>query len=350
VTTPVSGNTRRVADRDSGLGAGWEDDRGAITQAMATALADPHDGVGGMVHYLSAKPGKLLRPQLVMAIARRLGCRDDESIRRSRVAAAAVELLHLGSLYHDDVMDEARLRRGIESANARFSNLQAVLAGDIVLAASSMLAAGLGRTEYALMAHGLAELCRGQLLETLAIGRLDVTEDEYLETVRGKTASLLGVAATMACMQADAGDEVTSSIRGALEEIGIAFQMLDDLVDLIGPEGVSGKSPGQDLREGVVTLPAIRALELDAGFADALREVLGTAISSDDVATFARSVIESGAAADVLDRVRTAEERGRAQLTAQLGDSFARVVSEQILWTPVVRRTLDARGLGRRAS
>lgn len=338
-----------VAPSDTGvldevLDECWEQDRAIITQTMIHALGDPDDDVGSVVHYLPAKPGKLLRPQLVMTIARRLGCAP-ETVHRAHVAAAAVELLHLGSLYHDDVMDEASLRRGLESANARFSNLQAVLAGDIVLAASSTLAAGLGRTEYTLMADALAKLCRGQLLETLSLGRLDVTEAEYLGAIEGKTASLLGVAGTMACLQADADEAAMVEIKDALEALGLAFQMLDDLVDVIGLPGISGKAPGQDLQEGVVTIPLIRALDLDPSFAEPLRAVLGTTVTPGALGVLAEMVIRCGAAEDVLRRVRDAEERGRGMLAAHLGEAFAASIADRLLWTSVVRATLDARQL-----
>lgn len=208
-------------------------------------------------HLLKAG-GKRIRPVLVF-IAGRFGRAD---LARLAKVAAVIEFTHVATLYHDDVMDEASVRRGVVSANQRFGNYSAIMAGDFLFSRASALAAELGPHAVSVMAQTLATLCEGQIRE--AIGA--ETEDgvtHYLKVLRQKTASLIQTAATLAAEVSHADDLTVSALGAYAENVGIAFQISDDILDLKGNPDKSGKLLGTDLIEGVYTLPVLAALEKD---------------------------------------------------------------------------------------
>src|SRR6478672_9216454 len=199
--------------------------------------------------------GKRFRP-LFTLVAAGIGPRPeaDELV----IAAAVTELIHLATLYHDDVMDEAELRRGAKSANARWDNSIAILTGDFLFAHASRLVAGLGPDAVRIIAETFAELVTGQTRETVGPAPGEDPIEHHLKVLDGKTASLIDTCARYAGMFSKAEPEQVVALRGFGRAIGTAFQISDDIIDITSEN--SGKTPGTDLREGVPTLPVFYTL------------------------------------------------------------------------------------------
>ena len=240
----------------------------AVEERLAAQVASSQAFVDRAARYLIDAGGKRFRPLLV-ALTGHLG----DATRSELVdAAAIVELVHLATLYHDDVIDEAAARRGTPSANARWDNTVAILTGDFLFARASELSARLGVEVTRIMADTLARLCEGQIGEVQAsagtvpadVPLLPATRAHYLEVIAGKTASLIETSCRYGAMLSGVDpDGVEAAARYGFE-VGMAFQLSDDLIDLLAPAEVSGKVPGTDLREGVRTLPVLYALEDEA--------------------------------------------------------------------------------------
>ncbi|SIR70178.1 polyprenyl synthetase family protein [Williamsia sterculiae] len=201
-------------------------------------------------------------------------------------SATVVELIHLATLYHDDVMDEAQMRRGAASANARWSNSVAILAGDFLFAKASGLVSTLGPESVRIVSDTFAELVTGQMRETVgAQGSADPV-DHYLRVVWEKTGSLIAAAGRFGARTSGVDADDTERLSRLGDIIGTAFQISDDIIDIRSVADDSGKTPGTDLREGVHTLPVLYALRESGAAADRLREVLltadGTAVALDD--------------------------------------------------------------------
>ena len=222
--------------------------------------------------------GKRFRPLLVL-LAAETGPRSgsDEVIR----AACVVELTHLASLYHDDVMDEADLRRGAESANARWDNHVAILTGDFLFSKSSELTADLGPDAVRIQAQTFTRLVEGQILETVKPAPGEDPLAHYLDVVAGKTGSLIATSARYGAHFGGASAEVEQALTSYGEIVGSAFQLSDDILDVASDFEDSGKTPGTDLREGVPTLPVLLA-QASTDPADArLHELLGSDLTDD---------------------------------------------------------------------
>ncbi len=202
--------------------------------------------------HLLAAGGKRFRPLLVLLAAEAGPDPDRQGVLD---AACVVELTHIGSLYHDDVMDEAVLRRGADSANARWDNHVAILTGDFLFAKSSELTAGLGPEAVRIQAETFARLVEGQILETVEPGPGEDPLAHYLDVVAGKTGSLIATSARYGALFAGAAPEVVEALTAYGDIVGTAFQLSDDILDIASDAGESGKTPGTDLREGVPTLP-----------------------------------------------------------------------------------------------
>jgi heptaprenyl diphosphate synthase len=206
--------------------------------------------------YLLSAGGKRFRPTLVLLG----GHFGDPTDPRLVPLAAAVELTHLASLYHDDVIDEADARRGIPSVNARWDNTVAILAGDFLFARASAIAAELGTEVSRLLATTIGLVCEGQIREVQAAGRLEIDEAEYMAVIERKTASLIATSCQVGGLLSGAPSEVVQRLDRFGRALGLAFQLSDDIMDLVSDQSTLGKEPGVDLREGVLTLPVIIAL------------------------------------------------------------------------------------------
>ena len=224
--------------------------------------------------------GKRVRPALAITASLVLDEDPDVALWAVIRGGVAVELVHQGSLYHDDVMDDAETRRTVQSVNARWGNLEAILAGDYLLARASEIAADLGTEVAGLLAATIAALCEGQVREVRHAFDVDRSEEAYLASISGKTASLLATAARIGAIVADHSRDVVDAVTDFGHNYGMAFQVVDDLLDVTATDEELGKPSGNDLVEGTYTLPVIRALAGPAG--DDLRSLLGGPIDSAD--------------------------------------------------------------------
>lgn len=245
-----------------------------VERLLHDAVDSDIDLISRTARHLVDAGGKRFRP-LFTLLAAQFG---DPSRPEVITAAAAVELVHLATLYHDDVMDEATMRRGAVSANARWDNTVAILTGDYLFAHASRLVADLGTDAARIIAETFSELVTGQMRET--IGPAD-GEDEieyYISVIAQKTGSLIATCGRYGGMCSGASESQIDALAEYGAIIGTAFQISDDIIDIASPEQDSGKTPGTDLREGVRTLPMLYALS-DAGNAR-LRELLAKPLDS----------------------------------------------------------------------
>ena len=264
-------------------------------------------------HLLDAG-GKRFRPLLVLLAAE---AGEHPNVDDVVTAACVVEITHLGSLYHDDVMDEADLRRGSESANARWDNLVAILTGDFLFAKSSELTALLGADAVRIQAETFTRLVEGQILETVEPGPDEDPLDHYLEVVAGKTGSLIATSARYGARFGGAAPEVEQALAAYGEIVGSAFQLSDDIIDVASDSTESGKTPGTDLREGVPTLPVLMAQQSTDPADARLLELLGGPLTDDALHAEALALLRSHPAMDqarayVVDRATEAKDGSSA--------------------------------------
>jgi len=228
-------------------------------------------------HHLVAAGGKRLRPLLTLLTAQYGDPTRDGII----AAAVACEITHLATLYHDDVMDQAPLRRGVESANMRWGNTIAILTGDFLFAKSSDLLADLGPAAVRLQARTFERLVIGQIMETQGPNPGQDPLEHYLKVVADKTGSLIAASARYGGMISGAPADVTETVTVFGEKIGVAFQLADDVIDIASESNQSGKTPGTDLREGVPTLVTLNVMKSnDPADAD-LKRLLGGPIEDE---------------------------------------------------------------------
>lgn len=249
-----------------------EHDLSRVERALREAVRTDDDYLTELASHLIVAGGKRLRPVVAMAAA--LTARSDVSHDVVQ-GAVSVELVHLGSLYHDDVIDESDVRRGVETVNAKWGNLQAILAGDFLLSRASEIAASLGTEIAALLANTIGRLCYGEIGQLRRTYGVDRTEAEYLESIGGKTASLFSTAARIGAIVAGSPRPQVESLTSYGRALGMVFQIVDDILDLTATEAQLGKPAGHDLVEGVYTLSVIRTLAAGGPAAGELGDLLG---------------------------------------------------------------------------
>ncbi|MEV8514396.1 polyprenyl synthetase family protein [Dactylosporangium sp. NPDC051484] len=273
--------------------------------------------------------GKRVRPLLV-GLAAQFG---DPTSRDVVIAGAVVELTHLATLYHDDVMDEAPVRRGAPSANSRWGNVLAILVGDYLFSRAADLAAELGVEAVKIQADTFSRLVHGQIAETA--GPLDGEDAirHYLRVLEQKTGSLISTSARFGAMFGGCTPEQVDALANFAETFGIAFQLSDDLIDIASDGDQSGKTPGTDLREGVATLPVLYALGSsdDDAAAVRLREILSAGPVTDDAlhAEALGLLRESAALKQARETVRGYADKARAALSV-LPDVPARAALDSL--------------------
>jgi heptaprenyl diphosphate synthase len=242
-----------------------EHDLQRVEQALRDAVRSENEGLSAISTHLIAAGGKRIRPGFAIAAAATAMSEDlpasDEVVR----GAVSVELVHLGSLYHDDVIDEAITRRTVSSVNALWGNHRAILGGDFLLARASELAASLGVEVAGLLAATIGRLCEGQLLELQHSYDLSRTTEAYFRSIDGKTAALLGTSCRVGALVADLPRDHVEALTSFGHAYGTAFQIVDDVLDLVATAEELGKPAGHDLEEGVYTLPVIATLAGDDG-------------------------------------------------------------------------------------
>ena len=252
--------------------------------------------------------GKRYRP-LLAQVAAELG---PEAGSDPVEAGVSVELVHLGSLYHDDVIDEAETRRGIPSVNENWTNTVAILAGDFLLARASEIAAPLGEEAVALIARTYATLCEGQVRELIYTDSLDHGPEGYYSVIGGKTASLIRTSARLGAITGGAAHDTVEAISDWAWEMGMVFQITDDVLDLIASDEFLGKPAGSDIGEGTFTLPVLLAAEGRDG--SEIRDLLasGKPYSQDAITRVIELTVAGGYVDTVLDeavnRIRIAEK------------------------------------------
>jgi len=250
----------------------------AAVDALLRTVVDHEDPfIAQASAHLSEAGGKRFRPILTLLAAELGSGINDEVV----AAATGVELTHLASLYHDDVMDEADLRRGVVSANAQYGNSRAILVGDLLFGKASELVAGLGPDAVKIQAQTFVRLCSGQIRDDRPVPAGVDPIDYYLDVLADKTGALIATAALYGAMFSGCPPETVDILRRYGERLGIAFQLADDLLDISSGSGESGKTPGTDLREGVATLPVLLALQSVDPADDHLLVLLGSDLRDD---------------------------------------------------------------------
>jgi heptaprenyl diphosphate synthase len=311
---------------DPALEAALREQMVGVEAMLREAVTWPDEFVSEAAAHLMFAGGKRFRP-LVTLLAAQFG---DPAAPGVVPSAVVVELIHLATLYHDDVMDEADVRRGAVSANSRWGNTVAILTGDILFARASQILADLGPDAVRLQAETFERLVYGQMCETVGPSATEDPVEHYLRVITDKTGSLIGTAARFGGMLSAAPADTTDRLTHWGERIGVAFQLADDLLDVAADQAELGKTPGTDLREGVPTLPAlllrraarpedralIAALDDDLSRDDALHQVL-TELRANPVMDEARAVT-----------LRVASE-AQATLT-ELPDTPARAALESL--------------------
>ncbi|HEV7646834.1 MAG TPA: polyprenyl synthetase family protein [Actinophytocola sp.] len=294
-----------------------------VEALLRTVVRSDVEFVNEAATHLVKAGGKRFRPLFTLLSAAVSGKVTDDVI----TAAAAVELVHLATLYHDDVMDEATMRRGEASVNARWDNTIAILTGDFLFAHASGLVADLGSDAARIIAETMGELVTGQMRETVGPRDGDDRVVHYLAVIGQKTGSLIATAGRYGGMFSGATAEHIDALHRFGELIGIAFQISDDIIDIASPADESGKTPGTDLREGVLTLPMLYALspEYAGGEPDPrLRELLAAPVTDDDLVEEALTLLRKSPGLE--QAVRTLSEyadRARTELNV-LPESPAR--------------------------
>src|ERR1700722_13672033 len=283
-----------------------------------------------------AAGGKRFRALLVLLAAQFGEPKDPRVIQ----AAVAIELTHLATLFHDDVMDEAEVRRGHPSANSRWSNSVAILTGDFLFAQASRILADLGPEAVRIQAETFNRLVAGQLAETIGPRPGQDPLDHYMHVITEKTGSLIATSGQFGALFSGAPAEVATRIAVACEQLGVAWQLSDDVIDIASDSAQSGKTPGTDLRQGVQTLPVLYALRATAhsdaeaaGHSDA--EGAGQAAGQSDTARRLHALL---AETDLTDDALLAETLALLRTHPALAESRAHVLR----WTQGARNEIMA--------
>ena len=281
-----------------------------------------------------ATRGKRLRPLLVLATASAADGEQNPTVRDRAVrGGVVVELLHLASLVHDDVMDEATTRHGATSVNVRTGNIRAVLAGDYLLGQGLCAGCDLGQSEGALAAQTFVRLCEGQARESATLFDPERTESAYFGAITGKTGALFQAACQLGAMAAGLSPKSTAALADYGLRLGITFQLVDDLLDITAPAHALGKPAGHDIVEGVYTLPVLRAMEEHPRLRhvlrrpdreDAAQEALGIVRNSDAIAAVRRETARwSDRAVAALSEARPDIDRAGVAMLAELASTLA---------------------------
>ncbi len=281
-----------------------------VDAGLEEATSERGSLIEGVARHLLTAGGKRIRPAITVLAGELFSPGSGDVV----AIAVAVELVHLGSLYHDDVIDEAEVRRGVPTVNAVWSNTVAILAGDFLLARASEIAAGLGAEPARILGATVARLVAGEVREIELTHNPDAGVAAYEEVIAAKTASVMAAAGRLGALVAGAPVVAVEAAERFGSELGMAFQIADDVLDLVAEENVTGKEAGRDVIEGVYTLPVLLALERDAG--GELRGLLRADPTPEDVTAVRDLVADLGGVGAAL-----AVARGRlAGAEAALGE------------------------------
>jgi heptaprenyl diphosphate synthase len=331
----VSGAVPLGLPVDGALADDVQERLGFVEELLLSSVRSDDALLAEASKHLMEAGGKRFRPMLVL-LASHFG---DPAAPGVIVAGVVVELTHLATLYHDDVMDEAVLRRGEVSANSRWTNTIAILTGDYLFARASDLLADLGPEAVRIQARTFSRLVRGQIQETIGPAPDADPLKHYLQVVADKTASLIAASGQFGALMAGSPPHVVDTITSACEKIGVAFQLSDDILDIAAESHESGKTPGTDLREGIHTLPVLHVLATQDRRDRRLRRLLrDTDLADDDLHAEALTLLRAHPA---MDRARADLRRWTEDARTELGvlpDCPARAAFEA-LCDYVVSRT-----------
>lgn len=312
-----------VPDIDEDLAQSVADRLVEVEQRLRDSVATSDDMVQWTGRYLMDAGGKRVRPMLVL-LAASLG---DVSREEVLDAAVLVELTHLASLYHDDVMDSAVTRRGAKAAHQVWNNSVAILTGDFLFARASALSSSLGLDAVRWHAETFERLCLGQLHETVGPKPDEDPFDHYLSVLADKTGSLIAVAGRLGASLSGAGEHSADVLTRYGEKVGVAFQLADDVLDLAVSAGSSGKTPGTDLREGVPTMPTLLVRQRHAESPDARTQEIVDRLEGD--------LTSDESLAELVDLLRGDPALERTRELAQRMSAEAEAILDELPASPV---------------
>lgn len=316
------------AELDNKIARGLEE----VETLLATHIEGDYPLVVETSRHLVEAGGKRFRP-LITLLAAQFG----EGINREVIEAAVVcELTHVATLYHDDVMDEAPLRRGVESANNRWGNSVAILTGDYLFSKASDLLADLGPEAVRLQAKTFERLVIGQIQETQGAKGGDPLA-HYLQVVADKTGSLIATSARFGAILSKAPKDVIETLTTFGEKLGVVFQLADDVIDIASDSSQSGKTPGTDLREGVPTLVTLQVMKSNRIEDEKLKDLLSRPLSDSEASEMIKTLRAHSALKEAREQLHAMARQARA-LLAPLPDNAARRAFES-LCDAVVERT-----------
>lgn len=288
-----------------------EDDFSRVNDLIIKRLSSDVPLVEKIAHYIIESGGKRLRPLLVLLSSQAVGYNDDEHLK----LAAVIEFLHTATLLHDDVVDTSDLRRGRSTANAKWGNAPSVLVGDFLYARAFEMMVELQNLRIMdVLSHATAVIAEGEVLQLMNVKNPDVSEDKYMEVIHNKTAMLFEAASHTGALLAGASTEQEQALKDYGKHLGLAFQLVDDVLDYRGDAEEMGKNVGDDLAEGKPTLPLIQAMA--KGTADE-KELIRQAIRKgglDDLPRILDVVNRSGALDYTMDRARAEADSALACL------------------------------------
>lgn len=306
---------------------GADEHLATIDERLLASVTTDDAHLSEMTSHLIRAGGKRLRPLLGVLAAATAGPGTGTGVTFDVIdGGVAVELVQVGSLYHDDVIDEADSRRGVESVNVRWNNLTAILAGDFLLAKASEIAAGLGAEVAALLARTIGRLCEGEILELRHAYSTDRTEDAYFAAIEGKTASLYATACRIGAIVGELPRPHVEALTDYGKAFGMAFQLVDDVLDLVSTDEELGKPTGHDITEGVYTLPVLRALQGETG--GELRQLLGSPIVGAERDRARDLVVGSGAIAATITEAERFVAAAKASIETLEDSDAARALAD----------------------
>jgi heptaprenyl diphosphate synthase len=285
--------------------------RERVEKRLAAAVESDDDGMGEMASHLVKAGGKRLRP-ILAALSSSVGEASVTVTDDAVTGGVACELVHVGSLHHDDVIDEASTRHGVESVNARWGNLRAILSGDFLLARASELAASLGTEVAGLLAATIGRLCEGEVRELRFAYQVDRSVADYAAAIEGKTAALYSTACRIGGIVADLPRDQVDALTGFGLHYGMAFQVVDDVLDVVATDEELGKPAGHDMAEGIYNLPVLRSLDGPSG--ERLRSLLGGPLDAETQARALALVREGDGVAQSITEARAYVDRAVADL------------------------------------
>jgi heptaprenyl diphosphate synthase len=290
-----------------------------VEEALEKAVVADSDLLAATARHLLSAGGKRFRPMLVLLA----GYFGDPTDPRLIPGSVTIELTHLATLYHDDVIDEAEDRRGVPSTNARWDNTVAILTGDYLFARASELSADLGTEVCRLLARTIAVLCDGQIREVDSSAKVDQPESNYLEIIRRKTSSLIATSCRLGGMLSGATPDHTDTLEAFGGALGMAFQLSDDIMDITASQLELGKEPGSDIRMGVYTAPVLHALA-NSERREELARLLQPGPPDGELLDRALEIIRSDGSIDHARAAVTAEVVRAKTLARSLPDGRAR--------------------------